>query len=211
MTTDDAAFVLAVFRCLEDLDWACHHLRFTHDAYPRDVKLVMESFRQVQGCTTKLLAHDLLRVDRLAVQVLHTPPGEWGIWFRKDVMGNLGDTPEQRHHRVRSRHPQLLDLANLLANAQPSTVGAGSDPAVGKKTEANGKHGRQRRFDPTKDQEIADAWQRAHDNHVAKKDFVKDRQPRLTLLALNRLLNRVRKRTGQRASIARTKPVKPSN
>jgi hypothetical protein len=77
-------------------------------------------------------------------------------------------------------------------------AGAGRDLAEGEQAEGTAqrrrnRRGRQRKYDQQKDREIAEAWQRAHDSGVQKKDFVKDLDPKLSCAELNRLLNRVRR------------------
>ncbi len=77
---------------------------------------------------------------------------------------------------------------------QAEGIGAGSDPAEGDHGSATPRaRGRKQLYDSHKDREIAEAWQRARDNGVLKKVFIKDLKPKHSLLELNRLLNRVRK------------------
>jgi hypothetical protein len=66
--------------------------------------------------------------------------------------------------------------------------------------------GRKRRFDSQRDQETAQAWQRARDAGTTKKEFARDKS--LSLKGLDRILNR----HAARARRARkNQPVKRSN
>jgi len=56
----------------------------------------------------------------------------------------------------------------------------------------SGRRGRTLTADPGEDNAIADAWIRARNAHIAKKDFAKDHQ--LSLHELGRILNRTAKR-----------------
>jgi hypothetical protein len=77
-------------------------------------------------------------------------------------------------------------------------AGADNDqPGTEQSAEGERPHGRgrQRRYNPQKDQEIAEAWQHASASNISKKDFAKDNG--MPLKALNQLLNRVRERRGR--------------
>lgn len=84
------------------------------NAPSRDPQLVLQKLRHIDACKAELLNHDLLRLDKLAKDVLQSSPGEWAIRFREDVTGAQSGNIEQLHGLVRRRHPSLLNLAKLL-------------------------------------------------------------------------------------------------
>jgi hypothetical protein len=183
----DAAFVEEVLRSLEALDTACLEFLAADKTIPRDLQLVTRLFRRVNDCKDALLHHDLLRLDALAGQVLASSPGDWSIRFREDVVGQTTDV-EALVRRIRRRHNPLIHLAGLLDGADES-----NRRDRGTVADNQPRHrGRKPRFDRQEDQKISEAWQRAREAGVSKKDFAKDNQT--SLKNLNRLLNRVRRR-----------------
>jgi hypothetical protein len=68
-------------------------------------------------------------------------------------------------------------------------VGAGN----GKRT---GRRGRTLTTDPEEDEAVADAWNRARSEGIAKKDFAKD--SKLSIRELDRILNRTAKRRARK-------------
>jgi hypothetical protein len=94
------------------------------------------------------------------------------------------------------RTPQLalVKFERILAKLKADSSDADSDQVEAVQIQAIPRaRGRKQAYDPQKDQEIAEEWQRARDRGVPKKAFVKDLRPKHSLLELNRLLNRVRK------------------
>lgn len=103
-------------------------------------------------------------------------------------------------HELLAAAPAVRELAIRTAARSPlgeraEGSGAGHDGAEGEcASTIPHTRGRKRLFDPQKDQEIAEAWQRAHGSGVEKKVFVKDLKPKLSLVEFDNLLARVRKR-----------------
>lgn len=103
-------------------------------------------------------------------------------------------------HELLEAWPAVRELAVRVDARSPlgeraEGAGAGHDLAAGERARAIPQTpGRKQLFDPQKDQEIAEAWQRAHESGVQKKDFIKDLKPKLSLVELDKLLARVRKR-----------------
>lgn len=103
-------------------------------------------------------------------------------------------------HELMAAWPSVRELAICIAarcqlGERADGAGADHDAADGESAPAILRtRGREQHFDPQKDQEIAEAWQRAHGSGVAKKAFVKDLKPKLSLVEFDNLLARVRKR-----------------
>lgn len=114
VSVTDVEFVETVLRDLEKLDAACLDFLAADSANPRKLEAVVHKGRCIDASKAELLTHDLLQLDKLAMQVLQSSPGEWAIRFREDVTGAGSGHIERLHRLVRRRHRSLLNLAKLL-------------------------------------------------------------------------------------------------
>jgi hypothetical protein len=96
--------------------------RANHDFGNADVAEVLIRRRTVDGALGELLECDFVALDALAVQLLHTQPGEWGVKFVEELKGLMPGaygTPALEE-RLRRWEQTLDTLARLVACDGPT-------------------------------------------------------------------------------------------